>query len=102
MARAGTKIGPALLGLSWKIPRGQLAPNTGPGVMGLDLNTTTRGYEVFVQGTDGQLWWQQFGLAGSTGSTWGHLTAVSRGTVRILTSHRLQPQWSHRGVGQHH
>jgi hypothetical protein len=50
---------------SWKSLGGQLAPNTGPGVMGLDLNTTTRGYEVFVQGTDGQLWWQQFGLAGS-------------------------------------
>ena len=76
---------------SWKSLGGQLAPNTGPGVMGLDLNTTTRGYEVFVQGTDGQLWWQQFGLAGSTGSTWGHLTAcpevLSASSPAIAFSH---------------
>jgi hypothetical protein len=41
---------------SWESLGGQLAPNTGPGVTG---------NEVFVQGTDNQLWWQQFGGAGS-------------------------------------
>jgi hypothetical protein len=45
---------------SWHSLGGQLAPNTGPGG------------EVFVQGTDHQLWWKQFGVAGSA---WSRLPA---------------------------
>jgi Repeat of unknown function (DUF346) len=58
----------------WKSLGGQLAPNTGAGVMGVVFNTTTdaRGYELFVQGTDNQLWWQEFGRAGSA---WSRLPA---------------------------
>jgi hypothetical protein len=47
---------------AWHSLGGQLAPNTGPGVLG----------GVFVQGTDRQLWWQQFGEAGSA---WSRLPA---------------------------
>ena len=57
---------------SWKSLGGQLAPNTGPAVVGLVFNTTTPGYELFVQGTDHQLWWQNFGEAGSA---WSRLPA---------------------------
>jgi len=45
---------------NWKSLGGQLAPNTGPGVTG---------NEVFVQGTNHQLWWQEFGEAGSAWSS---------------------------------
>ena len=45
---------------SWESLGGQLAPNTGPAG------------EVFVQGTDNQLWERSFGEAGSA---WGHLPA---------------------------
>ena len=59
---------------SWKSLGGQLAPNTGPGVMGggFDAKTDVAGYVVFVQGTNQQLWWQEFGEAGSA---WSHLPA---------------------------
>jgi hypothetical protein len=61
---------------SWESLGGQLAPNTGPAVLGMVFNTTTEGnevfYELFVQGTDHQLWWQQFGRAGSA---WTRLPA---------------------------
>jgi len=75
---------------SWKSLGGQLAPNTGPAVMGVVFNTTTdaRGYEVFVQGTDHQLWWQDFGEAGSA---WSHLPAcpevLSASSPAVALSH---------------
>jgi hypothetical protein len=49
---------------SWRSLSGRLAPNTGPAVLG--------GIGVFVQGTDHQLWWQNFGEAGSA---WSRLPA---------------------------
>ncbi len=59
---------------SWKSLGGQLAPNTGPGVMGggFDAKTDVAGYIVFVQGTNHQLWWQEFDEAGSA---WRQLPA---------------------------
>jgi hypothetical protein len=54
---------------SWKSLGEQLAPNTGPGVMG--------GYEVFVQGTNHQLWWQILGEPGPYpfDNAWSNLSA---------------------------
>ena len=75
---------------SWKSLGGQLAPHTGAGVMGVVFNTTTdaRGYEVFVQGTDHQLWWQDFGRAGSA---WSRLPAcpevLSASSPAVVFSH---------------
>jgi hypothetical protein len=43
--------------------------------MGVVFNSGTgyvKGYEVFVQGTNHQLYWQEFGLAGAA---WSHLPA---------------------------
>jgi len=59
---------------SWASLGGQLAPDTGPGVMGAGVNATTDvpTYEVFVQGTDHQLWLLDFGEAGSA---WSRLPA---------------------------
>jgi hypothetical protein len=63
---------------SWKSLGGQLAPNTGPAALGEYFNTTNtttsyvHGYEVFVQGTDYQLWGQGYG---EVGSAWSHLPA---------------------------
>lgn len=76
---------------SWESLGGQLAPNTGPGVMGVVFNTGTgyvNGYEVFVQGTDHQLWWQEYGVAGSA---WSRLTAcpevLSASSPAVVFSH---------------
>lgn len=80
---------------SWKSLGGQLAPNTGPGVMGVVFNstvfnTTTNvpGYEVFVQGTDHKLWWQDFYKASSA---WRHLPAcpeaLSASSPAVVFSH---------------
>jgi hypothetical protein len=77
---------------SWKSLGGQLAPNTGPGVMGAGFNNTTDVpiYEVFVQGTDHQLWLLNFGEAGSA---WSYLPACPE----VLSASSPAVVWSYDG-----
>ncbi|MGB7901094.1 MAG: hypothetical protein WCG09_01405 [Halobacteriota archaeon] len=77
---------------NWKSLGGQLTPKTGPGVMGAGVNTTSdvAGYEVFVQGTDNQLWWQQFSEAGSA---WRSLPACPD----VLSVSSPAVSWSYTG-----
>ena len=65
---------------SWRSLGGQLAPNTGPAVYG----------EVFVQGTDHQLWRKDFSEAGSA---WSHLPACPE----VLSASSPAAFWSHSG-----
>jgi hypothetical protein len=83
---------------SWKSLGGQLAPNTGPGVMGAGYNNTTDVpiYEVFVQGTDHQLWSRDLGEAGSYpffDSVWSQLPACPE----VLSASSPAAGWSFSG-----
>jgi len=81
----------------WKSLGGQLAPNTGPGVMVAGFNNTTDvlNYEVFVQGTNHQLWWQFFGEAGSYpfDNAWSQLSACPE----VLSVSSPAACWSYSG-----
>jgi len=85
---------------SWKSLGEQLAPNTGPGVMGAGFNATTDvpNYAVFVQGTNHQLWWQILGEPGPYpfDNAWSNLSAspeaLSASSPAVVFSYSGHPE----------